>query len=193
MARAGDVIDNPITGERVVFRRTAADTKGALLHFDLFVAPNGQPIVEHIHPHQEERFTVRSGTLQMRMQGVERTVSLGETVCVPRGTPHVWWNRSADDVQVEVEFRPALNTEGFFEVLFGLSRDGKNGPQGRLSLLQAAVIAPFYHIYLAKPPVLLQRLLFAVLAPIAKLLGHHAQYPQYNAGTPGAMVPEAKR
>ena len=34
MARAGDVLENPVTGERIVFRRVAADTNGELLLFD---------------------------------------------------------------------------------------------------------------------------------------------------------------
>ncbi len=193
MARAGTIIENPITGERVMFRQTAADTEGELLQFDLFLMPNGEQIVEHIHPHQEERFTVRSGTLQMCVNGVERSVGTGETVCVPAGEPHIWWNGSPAEVQVAVEFRPALHTEEFFEILFGLSRDGKTDSQGHLSLLQAATVAPFYDMYLARPPILMQRLLFAVLAPIAELRGHRARYPEYIDGAPLSPLIEANR
>ena len=31
MAHAGEILDNPITGERIIFRETAADTGGELL------------------------------------------------------------------------------------------------------------------------------------------------------------------
>jgi hypothetical protein len=33
MARAGDIIENPGTGERIVFRKTAADANGELLRW----------------------------------------------------------------------------------------------------------------------------------------------------------------
>jgi hypothetical protein len=38
VAHAGEVIENPVTGERVVFRQTARDTGGELLQFDLMPA-----------------------------------------------------------------------------------------------------------------------------------------------------------
>jgi len=182
VARAGDCIENPLTGERIVFRQTAAETDGELLQFDLVVTPNGAPIVEHTHPRQEETFTVRSGSVQLRLNGVERTLGPGESVVVPAGQPHVWWNASESDAALDITFRPALNTEGFFETMFGLARDGRLGPGGTLSLLQAAVVAPHYEIYLAQPSISQQRLLFTLLGPLARLLGHRARYPQYSEG-----------
>jgi hypothetical protein len=50
MARKGDVIENPITGEKIVFLQTAIDTNGEILEFDLFVKPGGYVAAEHIHP-----------------------------------------------------------------------------------------------------------------------------------------------
>ena len=35
MAHIGQVIENPLSGERIVFRQTAADTGGRLVAFDL--------------------------------------------------------------------------------------------------------------------------------------------------------------
>ena len=41
MAYAGQILDNPVSGERFEFRRTAADTNGELLEFDLTLAADG--------------------------------------------------------------------------------------------------------------------------------------------------------
>ena len=41
MAYSGRVLDNPISGERITFRKTAADTGGELLAIDLELSPNG--------------------------------------------------------------------------------------------------------------------------------------------------------
>jgi mannose-6-phosphate isomerase-like protein (cupin superfamily) len=49
---------------------------------------------EHVHPYQEERFDVLSGTARVSMRGQERDVGVGETVVVPAGTPHVWGTRA---------------------------------------------------------------------------------------------------
>jgi hypothetical protein len=42
MAFSGQVLDNPISGERFIFHQTAGDTGGRLLAFDLILAPDGQ-------------------------------------------------------------------------------------------------------------------------------------------------------
>ena len=39
MAKPGDVIENPVTGERIVFRKTARETNGELLQFELLLKP----------------------------------------------------------------------------------------------------------------------------------------------------------
>jgi hypothetical protein len=63
MTHAGETIENPVTHDRVIFRLTAQDTKGTLLAFDdvLLVGYISPP--EHVHPRQEERFEVISGSL----------------------------------------------------------------------------------------------------------------------------------
>jgi hypothetical protein len=50
MAFTGQVLDNPISGERFIFHQTAADTGGKLLSFDLVLAPDGQVPGGHVHP-----------------------------------------------------------------------------------------------------------------------------------------------
>ena len=50
MATKGNVIENPVTGEKVTFLETAADTNGELLRLELAVGPHGFLAVPHIHP-----------------------------------------------------------------------------------------------------------------------------------------------
>ena len=40
MAHRGETIENPLTGERMTFRNTTADTNGRSLEFE-FIAPPG--------------------------------------------------------------------------------------------------------------------------------------------------------
>ncbi|MGH3089038.1 MAG: hypothetical protein ACRDSJ_17195 [Rubrobacteraceae bacterium] len=73
MARAGDIIENPVTGERITFVKTARDAGGELLRFE-YLAPAhtaGPPL--HVHPYQEERFVeILSGKLRARLGKDER-------------------------------------------------------------------------------------------------------------------------
>ena len=41
MAYAGQMVENPVTGERIVFRQTAADTGGELVAIDLSLPVGG--------------------------------------------------------------------------------------------------------------------------------------------------------
>jgi quercetin dioxygenase-like cupin family protein len=182
MANAGDVIENPVTGERVTFLKTAGDTGGQLLQQDFVIRPNGFVLTEHIHPKQEERFKVLSGSLRMRVNGREQIVQAHEEVAVPAGAAHIWWNNGAEEAHVIVEFRPALNTETLFETLFGLARDGKTDAQSRPNPLQFAVIAQAFKDE-AQPAEAKDQLL-SMLGPlfafVGRLLGYKAIYREYT-------------
>ena len=183
MAKAGDTIESPLSGARIVFLKTARDTNGELLQLDDVMKGGGRVPIEHVHPYMEERFEILSGTARLSMRGQERDVGAGETVVVPAGTPHVWGNPNEDEVHLILEFRPALRMDEWFETFFGLQKDGKVNPKSGLpNPLQWAVISREYEdeIYLASPPLFVQRVRFGLLAAIGKLLGYKARYPAYS-------------
>jgi len=171
-------------------RETARDTGGELLSAELIVSPEGENPL-HVHPRQEERFKVLSGTLDIQISDEHGKLGEGEEATVPPGTPHRWWN---DDVQEEarvlVELRPALNSETYFETFYGATRDGKIDENGPTFLLQHAVTLTGVNkgeVYLASPPVQVQKLLLAALAPVGRMLGYRDHYPKYSgAEAPGA-------
>ena len=88
MARAGDVLENPATGERLVFLQTAAETNGELLEYELTFVPSGFAVRDHLHPRQEERHEVLDGSLGIVVAGRERRLGPGDVEVVPPGTPH---------------------------------------------------------------------------------------------------------
>jgi quercetin dioxygenase-like cupin family protein len=184
MARAGDVIENPITRERITFLKTARDTNGELLRFEYLVPPRtpGPPL--HVHPYQEERFVeILSGTLNARLQNDEQRLGKGGGITVPPGTPHTWRNDGEDEVRMLVELRPALRMEEVFETTFNLARDAKTDVRGvPKNPLQAAATAREYadELRLAWPPFAIQRVLLGLLAPVCRFLGYGGRYPKYG-------------
>lgn len=184
MARSGQEIHNPVQGDSIVFRQTARDTGGELMSGELVVSPGGgNPL--HVHPLQEEHFEVLSGTLGVQIGDEHRNFEEGEEAAIPPGTPHRWFNESdREETRVLGEVRPALNSEVFFETLYGLARDGRTDESGVPNPLQFAVMLNGLHkgeIYLAEPPMALQKAVFALLAPVGKLLGYRDNYPKYSA------------
>jgi mannose-6-phosphate isomerase-like protein (cupin superfamily) len=175
MARTGDEIASPKTGERIVFRKTTADTDGELLSFDFYLRPGGAVPFAHVHPRQEERFEVQSGSPRFRIAGRDQTVDAGRSVVVPARTTHRLWNPSGDEVHILVEFRPALQIEYGFEEIWALARENRTNRWGipRNPLLAAVMGRRFAEeVALAGIPVALQRALASLLAPIGRFFGY---------------------
>jgi len=173
---------HPITGERLVFRKRSRDTAGELLEFTLYLAPKGFVAAQHVHPNQEERFEIGGAPVIFNVAGKERLYQPGEVAVVPPGTPHVWWNPSADEAATLVHFRPALNTETFFETFFGLAADGKVGRNGLPNPLQLMVLARAYNREMRLPPPAQWVIgpLAMLLAPVGRALGYRSRYDRYS-------------
>jgi quercetin dioxygenase-like cupin family protein len=190
MSKAGEVYENPATGERAVVRVGTDETGGELLVVDLHVRPGGAVIGEHYHPAVEERFTVLRGAVSYRLAGREDIARPGESLLVAAGVPHSWWNASAEEVVVRVEVRPAARFEECIVNAFGLARDGRVKPGGMPNLLQLAVFAREFDdvMRFTRPPRWVQWALFGLLAPVARLLGYRGSYPEYLTRGPSARV-----
>jgi mannose-6-phosphate isomerase-like protein (cupin superfamily) len=174
MAKSGEVLDNPVTGQRIIFRRTSGDTAGGLLEVEsVYTTPSPSRPPAHYHPSQEEIFRVLAGELHVVTDGRQRVLKKGETLVIVEGAKHQMWAEEAG-VRVNWQTRPALETAAFFETVYGLAARGETNEKGTPHLLQAAVIARAYsdEFRLARPPWTVQRLLFAVLAPVGRLLGY---------------------
>jgi len=190
MSRAGDVYENPVTGERVVMRVGTEESGGDLLVADLYVRPGGAVAGEHVHERIEEWFTVRKGRIGFRLDGRETVAPYNERMHVPAGMAHDWWNAGEDEAHVVVEVAPGARFEGMIKNLYGLAQDGKTNEQGMPSLLQAALFAREFEDVLrfTKPPRPVQQVLFAALAPIARFLGYRGSYPEYLERGPSEKV-----
>src|SRR5690348_6295859 len=178
MIRAGDSIHNPVTGERIVFRQTSADTNGEAVVIETFVEPDGFVAAAHVHPSQEERFQVLRGTVGFKVGGKKQIAGPGTRVTVPAGTPHKFWNAGEETAQFVCEIRPALQFESLLETMFALAADGKTNRKGMPNPLRLAVIAKqhFDTVQLPFPPAWMQAAGLAVGAPLGRLLGYEATY-----------------
>ena len=180
MPHAGQTLNNPYTGERIIFEQTEQDTSGASVAFEHFMLPRIMPTFpEHVQLNQEERFEILAGTARYRLSGVDRQAHAGETVVIPPGAIHVnCWNAGPETLKMRHSFRPGLGTDIFFETLFTLAMNGKTNAKGEVNLLQLAVIGNEIEsqTFNAAIPIPLQRLALPVLAMIGRLLGYRARY-----------------
>ena len=170
MVSAGDVIENPVSGERITFVRTSEQTGGALAEMDLELSPTAFLAAEHIHRSQEEKFQVLDGHILLRCGGVESISGPGESVVVPPGAPHSWAPHRGAGARIRITFTPGAGIEQFFDEFFRLAREGRVNDKGMPSLSITARLGLAHDMYLAGPPVPLQRAAFRVLAHTSRLL-----------------------
>ena len=182
MSKAGDIFENPISGERAVVRVGTEESGGELLVADLYVSPAGRVAAEHVHPVINEWFTVLDGRVGFRTNGQESIAEIGERLHMPPGTIHDWWNAGKEEAHVVFEVSPAARSEEAISITFGLARDGKTNAKGMPNLLQLALLSREFEdvLYFTKPPRAVQKVLFAVLTPLARLLGYKGSHPEYG-------------
>jgi quercetin dioxygenase-like cupin family protein len=191
MSKAGDVYENPTTRERAVVRIGTEESGGELLVADLYVGPGGRVAAEHVHPILNEWFTVLSGRVGFRLNGRESVAEMGKRLHVPPGTVHDWWNAGEEEAHVVLEVSPAARFEEVISTTFGLARDGKTNAKGMPNLLQLALLSREFEdvLYFTSPPRAVQKVLFAALAPVARLLGYKGSHPEYGPSGFVAVTP----
>ncbi|WP_162562473.1 cupin domain-containing protein [Salinigranum rubrum] len=176
------VIDCPPSGKRVRVLESATDTDGRRFRFDMWLLADSHGPMLHVHPEQDEDLEVVSGRLGVVVDGDRRVLSVGESVTIPKGTPHRFWNAGPDALHVVGEVRPALRTEEFMRVTYGLARDGYSTPSGMpLNPFRLAPLIGRYDdmLYLARVPVWVQKRGVALLSPVGRLLGYDSVYLEY--------------
>ena len=192
MSRAGERYENPVTGEYGYTRIGTEETGGKLLVSDLRVRPGGAVLGAHLHPTIDERFTVVSGKIGYMLGDQRGVLEAGQSADLPKGIPHDWWNAGDEEARVIVEIRPAARFEEMVITLFGLAAEGKTNKKGVPNPLQLAVISQEFAdvVQFMSPPPALQKVLFAVLAPLGRALGYKASYPHHRQRSLGTVEVE---
>lgn len=150
-----------------------------LARFDVLLEQGGSGggnAIAHIHPHADEYFHVRQGRLMVMINGKEHFADAGETIMIPRGKSHFFRNAHDGETHATVSFTPGQKHLRFFLNLAAMTvlEPQRFSPAGDVKLLQIALTLNAYrdHLYISGPPIWLQKLMFAGLAPIARLMGY---------------------
>jgi hypothetical protein len=109
---------------------------------------------------------------------------VGQPVTVAAGVPHAWWNAGDEEAHVLVEVLDPPGRFGQMIVdLFGLAQDGKTNDKGMPNLFQTALFSLEYEdvLYFTSPPRWVQKILFNLIAPVARLLGYRGTYSEYRS------------
>lgn len=168
MAAINDRISNPVTGEHVRFVTVATDR----LEVEITVEPGAGGPPAHRHPHAAETFVVQSGRVRMRNGSSRSTLEPGQSMTVPAGATHGFWNEHDEPAVLAVNWQPATRMDEFLEAVYLLARRGEVDSDGKPALLQMAVLLDEYRDSIALPgPLVLQRAAFSILGALGRRRG----------------------
>ena len=177
------LIENLASGERIRIRVSAAESGGELLAWELRLAPGGRVPNGHVHPGQEERFTVVRGRLRLRIGRRSRVVGPGQTVSVPPGARHHFANAGPTEALVLVETRPAMRMQELLEVAAEIARDRHGRPRRLPRPLDLLLFMDEFRSEVQAPflPARLVRLVVRAVARLAARTGADARYRHLRA------------
>ena len=164
------------------FTQRIVKHEGGLLWSELTMRPHAPGPPPHIHTAFAERFRVERGTVGIRLGDQVVQLKAGEEYLVKPGTLHQPFNPTGEeavvfgsttDYALPEQFGIFLSQAyGFFD-----SRP-ENGRMPR-ALLQMSRFSPQYDSWIGGPPIAVQRAMYWVVAPIARMYGYRTYYPQY--------------
>jgi mannose-6-phosphate isomerase-like protein (cupin superfamily) len=174
-------IENPVTGEQYTFLATAEETNGELLKVRAEI-PAGTPGVPlHYHLTFTEGFEVLEGRLDLRVGEDHLVLGSGESVMVPLGTAHRFWNAGSEPAVFEAEIRPARKMEQSLRAMVGLARGGKTNDKGvPKNIFELALLYELSESYIVGMPLFLQKGVFRTLARLARRRGYDPEFSWYT-------------
>ena len=150
---------------------------------ELTLHPHAPGPPAHVHTTFAERFIVAKGEVSLLVDGETMIVRAGEEFLVEPRVPHKPFNASGTEAIVLGPETSAYALPRDFGVFltqaYGFFDESPaNGRPPRV-LLQMSRFSPRYDSWHSGAPVLLQRGLYWVLGPIARVLGYRSYYEHY--------------
>jgi len=143
---------------------------------DIEIQPRSNGPVTHTHEKFDETFTVKSGTLSMQYGSDSRKITAGQTIVIPKNTPHRPFNET-DSVVVVTSEMP-LDFAYCLSQIYPFWDENEANSKPPKILFQLAVFGDKFDSYptVDAPPKPVLKTLKFLLAPTARLIG----YKNYN-------------
>ena len=154
-----------------------------LIWSELTLRPHAPGPPLHVHTTFAERFRVQRGTVAVLADGEVVHLHAGEEFLIEPGVVHKPFNPTQEEAIVSGPLTPEYALPDRFGIFLAqaygfFDAAPENGLLPR-ALLQMSRFSPAYDSWLGGPPVALQRALYWVIGPIARLLGYRSYYPRY--------------
>ncbi|WP_263368048.1 cupin domain-containing protein [Edaphobacter bradus] len=101
----------------ITFIKTRHETAGSLDLYEVTIPPHANVRLPHIHRKYDETVFGMNGVVTWTLDGKEIPVEPGDTLFVPRGTPHFYTNLGDTTARMMCMHTPGVLGSGFFREL----------------------------------------------------------------------------
>lgn len=149
--------------------------------------PHREGPPRHIHYREDEEGTITAGTLSAEVGGRRVDAGAGQSVRLPRGVPHRWWNQGDAPLAFDGQPRPVVDLDRYLQAIFEVMNAG---PRNRPPLFYMAHAALRHRhtqtVLIMWPP--LQAVVLRVALLLGTLLGRYrgTEWPGCPARCVGA-------
>jgi mannose-6-phosphate isomerase-like protein (cupin superfamily) len=164
------------------FRQTIVKQENGLVYGQLEIEPFAGGPPKHIHTDFDETFEIENGELTVWVDGEIKKLHPGEVLHIPKGTAHQPYNETGDTIRLKGSFAfPEKFAFSLSQVYMVVDKEPGfvNSPK---ALFQMALFtgAGFDSYKGDGPPVIMQKVMFALITPLARLLGYQSYYKKYD-------------
>jgi quercetin dioxygenase-like cupin family protein len=147
------------------------DEKKVYLKVSLEPYAAGPP--EHIHQDFDEFFAVEKGTLSLRINGQKRILKAGDSILIPKGTPHKPFNETDEMVILNdsSDIHPTMPSHfayGLSQLYPVMDQHGTKSPK---VLLKLASLGLKFDTWVADVPLFPQKVIRWLVGPTTRLFG----------------------
>ncbi len=167
------------------FKQTVVKQENGNVYCSLQIDPFADGPPPHVHTTFDETFQVKNGSLSVWVDGKVVRVQPGDTLFVPRGTPHRPFNETADTINVKGEVAFPEKFAYHLLQVYGIMDDNPAIVKSPKMILQMSLLwSRGFDSYVGDgPPVAMQKVVGFLLTPMARMIGYKSYYKQYDIDT----------
>lgn len=164
------------------FRQHVEKQENGYVYCALEIDPLAGGPPRHIHTSFDETFEVENGKLTIWVDGEVKQIGPGEKVIIPRGTPHKPYNETTERIRVKGTIAFPEKFAYHLPQVYGIMEEKPNFAQSPGMILQMSLFnSAGFDSYIADgPPIIVQKVIGFMVAPIARLLGYRSYYTRYD-------------
>ncbi len=139
----------------------------------------GPPV--HIHTGFDEIFEVANGELSMLVNGEVKKLRPGQSLTIPKGTPHKPFNETADSIHTKGTIAFPEKFAFHLSQVYGMLDNDPGFGKSAGTLFQMSILnRAGFDSYIDGPPVAMQKLMAFLLTPAVRLFGYGSYYEVYD-------------